>query len=132
MLFVVVFIATYSLLVGLAFALSGAWLVMPFAGLEVLAIAYAFYYVYCHSGDYESITIKGDTLCIEKHDYQRNSRVTFNRYWARVFLREQPSGDRSLFLGSHGREVEFGRRFMSSDQRLLLAEQLKKHVGLIT
>lgn len=132
MLLVVIFIAIYSLLIGLGFALIGAWLVLPFAGLEVLAIAYAFYYVHCHSGDYESITIKDDTLCIEKHDYQHSSRIIFNRYWARVLLRKLPSGDQSLFLRSHGQEVEFGRRFMNSEQRLLLAEQLKKRVGVIT
>lgn len=131
-LYVVVSIAIYSFFIGLGFALMGAWLVLPFAGLEVLAIAYAFYLVYCHSGDYESITIKDDTLCIEKHSYQHNSQIVFNRYWARVLLRKLPSGDQTLFLRSHDREVEFGSRFMSSEQRLLLAEQLKKRVGVIT
>lgn len=132
MMLVVASIATLSLLIGISFTFIGAWLVLPFAGLEMLAIAYAFYYIHCHSGDYESITIEGDTLSIEKHDYKYDSRTIFNRYWARVLLRKQPCGDQSLFLKSHGKEVEFGRHFMNNDQRLLLAEQLKKRVGVIT
>lgn len=132
MMVVVAITAAFSLLIGLGFSFAGAWLVLPFAGLEVLAIAYAFYYIHCHAGDYESITIEGDNLAIEKHDYQHDYRTVFNRYWARVLVRELPCGDHSLFLRSHGKEVEFGRHFMNDDQRLLLAEQLKKRVGVIT
>ncbi|CAG0950113.1 hypothetical protein MTYP_00143 [Methylophilaceae bacterium] len=132
MMFVVAIIATFSLLIGIGFSLAGAWLVLPFAGLEVLAIAYAFYYIHCHSGDYESITIEGDSLSIDKRDYKNISRTVFNRYWARVLVRELPCGDQSLLLRSHGKEVEFGRHFMNNDQRLMLAKQLKKRVGVIT
>jgi uncharacterized membrane protein len=132
MMLVVAIIATFSLLIGISFTLIGAWLILPFAGLEVLAVAYAFYYIHCHSGDYESITIEGDTVSIEKRDYKYDSRTVFNRYWARIFLRDLPCGDQSLFVRSHGKEIEFGRHFMNNDQRLLLAEQLKQRVGVIT
>jgi uncharacterized membrane protein len=132
MMVVVAITAAFSLLVGLGFSFAGAWLVLPFAGLEVLAIAYAFFYIHCHSGDYESITIEGDRLTIEKRDYKQDSRTVFNRYWAGVLVRVLPCGDHSLFLRSHGKEVEFGRHLMNDDQRLLVAEQLKKRVGVIT
>ena len=132
MMYVVAIIATISLSIGIAFSLIGAWLILPFAGLEVLAVGYVFYYIHCHSGDYESITIEGDTVLIEKRNYKNTSRTEFNRYWARVLLRQLPCGDQTLWLRSHGREVEFGRHFMSNEQRLKLAEQLKKRVGLIT
>lgn len=131
-MYVVAIIATISLSIGIAFSLIGAWLILPFAGLEVLAVGYAFYYIHCHSGDYESITIEGDTVLIEKRNYKSTSRTEFNRYWARVLLRQLPCGDHTLWLRSHGREIEFGRHFMSNEQRLKLAEQLKKRVGLIT
>lgn len=126
---VVAIIAFISLCVGLGFSLIGAWMVLPFAGIEILAIAYAFYYINCHSTDYESITIEGDELAIEKRDYKHTTQTVFNRYWARVVLRDLPSGDTSLWLRSHGKEVEFGRHLMNNDQRLALAKQLKKRVG---
>ncbi|HSH73956.1 MAG TPA: DUF2244 domain-containing protein [Methylophilaceae bacterium] len=128
---VVALIALFSLVVAIGFSLAGAWLVLPFAGLELLALAYAFYYINCHAGDYESITIAGDQLAVEKRNYKNTSQVVFSRYWARVLLRELPSGDQSLLLRSHGKEIEFGRNFMNNDQRLALAQQLKKRVGAV-
>jgi uncharacterized membrane protein len=128
---VVVLIAAFSLVVAFGFSLAGAWLVLPFAGLELLALAYAFYYINCHAEDYESITIDGDSLAVEKRYYKNTSQIVFNRYWARVLLRELPSGEQSLLLRSHGKEVEFGRHFMNNEQRLALAQQLKKRVGVV-
>lgn len=128
---VVALIASFSLAVAIGFSLVGAWLVLPFAGLELAAVAYAFYYINCHAADYESITIAGDQLAVEKRDYKSISQIVFHRYWARVLLRELPSGDQSLSLRSHGKEVEFGRHFMNNDQRLALAQQLKRRVGVV-
>ena len=128
---VVAVIASISLVIAIGFGLLGAWLVLPSAGLEVLALAYAFYYINCHASDYESITIDGDRLAVEKRNYKNTSQVVFNRYWARVSLRELPSGDQSLLLRSHGKEVEFGRHFLNNEQRLALAQQLKTRVGVV-
>ena len=128
---VVVLIASLSFIIATGFFIAGAWLVLPFAGLEVLAVGFAFYYINCHSGDYESITIEGDKLAIEKHSYKKTSEIVFNRYWARVMLRDLPGGDQALLLRSHGKEVEFGRYFMNNDQRLALAKQLQKRIGVI-
>lgn len=128
---VVALLASFSLAVAIGFSLIGAWLVLPFAGLELLAVAYAFYYINCHAGDYESITIEGDRLEVEKHSYKNTSQIVFQCYWARVLLRDLPGGDKSLLLRSHGKEVEFGRHFMNNDQRLALAQQLKKRVGVV-
>lgn len=128
---VVALIASFSLAVAIGFSLIGAWLVLPFAGLELVAVAYAFYYINCHAADYESITIEGDQLAVEKRDYKNTSQIVFHRYWARVLLRQMPSGDQSLLLRSHGKEVEFGRHFMNNDQRLALAQQLKRRVGVV-
>jgi uncharacterized membrane protein len=123
-------IASFSLIVATGFTLAGAWLVFPFAGLELLALGFAFYVIHCHSGDYESITIAGDDLAIEKRDYKNTSRVVFHRYWARVVLRDTPSGEQRLWLRSHGKEVEFGR-YLNNDARLILASQLKRRTGVI-
>lgn len=128
---VVALIASFSLAVAVGFSLAGAWLVLPFAGLELLALAYAFYVIHCHAGDYESITITGDRLAVEKRHYNNTSQVVFNRYWARVLLRDLPGGDQSLLLRSHGKEIEFGRRYLNNEQRLELARQLKQHVGVV-
>lgn len=119
-------LAAISISVGVGFALAGAWMVLPFAGLEIAAIAYAFYYITLRSGDFESITIENDRIVIEKHGYKESAEVVFQRYWAQVNIREQANGGNALFIGSHGKEVEFGRRFMNDEQRVVLARELKQ------
>lgn len=124
-------LAVVVLVVGLGFAHMGAWLVLPFAGLEVLAFAYAFYYIYLHSTDFESITIEGDRVVVEKRNYKDVTTTVFQRHWAQVNLREVASvrgviGKSGLFIRSHGKEVEFGRNFMSDEQRVELARELKQ------
>jgi uncharacterized membrane protein len=123
-------IASFSLIVATGFTLAGAWMVFPFAGLELLALGFAFYVIHCHSGDYESITIAGDDLAVETRHYKNISRVVFHRYWARVVLRGTAGGEQRLWLRSHGREVEFGR-YLNNDARLVLASQLKRRTGVI-
>jgi uncharacterized membrane protein len=124
-------LASMVLIVGIGFARIGAWLVLPFAGLEVLAFAYAFHYIYLHSGDFESITIGIDSVIVEKKDYKEVTTTVFQRHWAQVSLREVASvggvsGKSGLFIRSHGREIEFGKHFMNDEQRVLLARELKQ------
>jgi uncharacterized membrane protein len=118
-------LAVIALVVALGFVHIGAWLVLPFAGLELIAFACAFYYLNLHADDYEMITFSGDKVIIEKHGYKENSKAEFQRYWARVSLRQQSEGVSALFVGSHGKEVEFGRDYINEEQRVSLARQLK-------
>lgn len=115
-----------ALMVGLGFTLAGAWLVMPFAGLEVLAFGYAFYHVYSHASDYDSIEILENTVVVESKSPQAYTRQEFQRYWMRVMLREVGKGKTGVFIGSHGKELEFGRRFLDDEQCVFLARALKE------
>lgn len=124
-------LAGIVLIVGFGFAHMGAWLVLPFAGLEILAFAYAFYYIHLHSADFESITIESDRVVVEKRNYKVVTTTVFQRHWAQVNLREVASvggviGKSGLFIRSHGKEVEFGRSFINDEQRVELARELKK------
>lgn len=125
--FVWLFTSIVLILAIIAIGMShiGAWFVLPFAGLEVLAFAVAFYQVHVHYNDYESISLEGDSVVIEKHVNKSIDRVTFQRYWVRVTLRNSQDGSVGLFIGSHGKQVEFGKRFMDDMQRIELAKQLK-------
>lgn len=118
-------IVAITMTVAVGMSLIGAWFVLPFAGLEVLACACAFYHVHLHYDEYESITLESNNVVVEKHAYKSIEKVTFQRYWAKVTLRNMTDGTSGLFIGSHGREVEFGKRFMDDIQRIELAKQLK-------
>lgn len=121
-------LATPPLIISIAFSLAGAWMVFPFAGLELLALAYAFYIIHCHAEDYESITIDGDRLGVEQRNVHRVHQTEFHRYWVQVVLRRSPYGEQRLWLRSHGKEVEVGR-YINNEQRLALAQQLQKRTG---
>jgi len=122
-LFVSILAITMTVATGVS--LVGAWFVLPFAGLEVLAFACAFYHVHLHYEDHESITLNGDDVVIEKQYYKHQEKFTFQRYWTKVIVRNEADGTCGLFIGSHGKEVEFGRRFMTDEQRLMIAKQLR-------
>ena len=126
---VVGILAFMSFAVAIAFGLIGAWMVLPFAGLELIAVAYAFYYVHCHANDFESISIEGDAFKVVKSSYRQQKEFSFNRYWVKVITKILPCGDELLFISAHGKELEFGGRFMNNEQRVVLAKQLKLYVG---
>ncbi|MFZ3087369.1 MAG: DUF2244 domain-containing protein [Methylotenera sp.] len=124
-------IVAITMTVALGVALTGAWLVLPFAGFEILAFAYALHHVYLHYGDFESVTLVGDDVVIEKRSYKNSEKFTFQRYWAKVTLRNTLDGTCSIFIGSHGKEVEFGSRFMDSEERIAIARQLKQQLKIV-
>ncbi|MDO9234274.1 DUF2244 domain-containing protein [Methylotenera sp.] len=124
-------LAAIILVVGLGFSRIGAWWVLPFAGLEILAFAYAFHYIQIHSGDFESITIENDQIVIEKRNYKEVTKTVFQAHWAQINVRGVAGGKgvigkSGLFIRSHGKEVEFGRNFINDEQRAELARKLKQ------
>ena len=95
--------------IGLGLALFlGAWLVLPFAGIEIAALAAAFVWVARHIGDYEKVTVEGDRLIVEVQDAVGLRRHEMNVRWARLVV-ESRGGEARLALRSHGREIEIGR-----------------------
>ena len=118
------FIFVVSVGIAAAFAALGAWLVLPFAGLEMLVLYLAFRYVDRHAADYERLAIEGDKVRVEFSDVGRVRSHEFNRCWAQVVV----SGDGSrLALRSHGRALEIGR-FMNDEQKLELARELRRQL----
>lgn len=114
--------------IAVGFSFIGAWLVLPFVGLEIFALGYAFYYVNSHDSDYESISIDGDSLKIQRCVGQVLSKYELNPYWASVVRHELPNGTVRLGLRSQGKEVEVGR-YLTTEQREELAVQLRKRTG---
>jgi len=121
---VFVFIFAVSIGIALAFAALGAWMILPFAGLEMLVLYLAFRYVDRHAGDYERIELAGNRLEVERVEAGRTRHHEFNRSWARIVV----SGDGSrLALRSHGREIEIGR-YVNHEQRLSIARELERQL----
>lgn len=122
---ILVIMATLALIVALSFWKIGAWLVLPFAGLELLSFAIAFHFLTLHANDFESITVLDETVVVEKYTLKKSTKAVFQLYWAQVNLRKKANGMNALFVGSHGKEVEFGRGFINDEQRSALVKEIR-------
>lgn len=115
--------ACFSL--GAVFYALGAWPVVGFLGLDVLAIFVAFQLNYRAARAYEMVEVTPETLTVTRVDPRgRHRRFDFNPYWAKVLLFEFPDGRNDLRLAAQGRELSFGR-FLTDDERRDFADALK-------
>jgi len=112
-------------------ALQGAWLVLPFAGLEMLALGAALYAVARRAQRWQVVSIRGDHVEIRQFGSTQDRAEVFQRAWARVHL--QPAAIQGhpsrLTIGSHGRRVEIGD-CLSEDDKKHLAHALGLAVRL--
>ena len=128
-MFVFGFILIVSLGIAGAFSLIfGAWPIMPYAAIEMVVLYLAFRYVDRHAGDYERVTIRGDSVSVEVHEGTDVSRFELQRYWVQVAC---DHGGTRLALRSHGREVEVGR-YLSEAQRSRMARELSQELQRAT
>lgn len=111
-----------SLGIGSMFWLQGARLIMPFVGLELVAVGVAFLVYARHAADGEWICLEGGRLVVELENGGRLQRAEFNRNWVRV---EPRVGDRSLIqVSAQGRSVEVGR-YVRPELRPALASEIR-------
>jgi uncharacterized membrane protein len=111
--------------VAIYFASLGAWLVVPFAGLELLLLGIALYLQCCHAHQQQVIKIDADTVSI--CDGRREKvEASYPRAWSRVVQTRDPRGwyPSRLFIGAHGRFIEIGSYLIESE-RDLLADNLR-------
>ncbi|MCG1043458.1 DUF2244 domain-containing protein [Mycetohabitans sp. B8] len=105
--------------IGLAVALSGAWRVLPFTGIELLAAGVAFIIYARHAVDYEYIRLYPDRLLIRRVSAGSITQFEFNPCWVRIESGGEPrqcvtvaSGRVSVSVGRHlafERRAEFER-----------------------
>jgi uncharacterized membrane protein len=104
----------------------GAWPVMPFAGLEVAFLAFAFRVLRRHDADFERLEVGEHEVRLEARDASRHTRFVAHRPWARVEMAGR--GTRcTLRLAYAGRAVPLGR-MLSDEGRRQLAESLRGRI----
>lgn len=115
-------LAFLSLLIALAFAAMGAWVVVPFAVLEVLALGVAFVMFGRHAADYERIVAEPGKLTIETSLGPRLERVEQSADWFRVEYSGRP---RDLVQVVTARQSLPVGRFAPANVRPQLASELR-------
>ncbi|WP_454719874.1 MULTISPECIES: DUF2244 domain-containing protein [Cupriavidus] len=114
-------IVCVSLAIALFFAWRGSWLVLPFAGLDLLGLGIALLVYARHAADYERVSLAGGLLVVVSVNAGRLTRHEFNPLWVRV---EQGESLRALVqLRSGKRAVRVGC-FLDPYQRRKFAQEL--------
>ncbi len=108
-------LAVACLLIGLGFALCGVWYVLPFSGLEMVAVGIALL-AYCrHATDKERITLDVGGLVVEADDGSRHRVVRMNPVWVRVAAKS--GDDTAVILRKRGREIVVARYVAERERR---------------
>ena len=114
------------LAIGIAFTLQGMWLVLPFSGLEMIALGIAFYLTSRKVHRREVITLDRERIRIEKGVQKVDEFWEFATSGTRLFEEppEHRHAPRRLILGAYGHYVEVGG-FLDNLEKDALAFQLK-------
>jgi len=116
---------------GVVFAVLGLWMVLPFVGLELVAVAAAFLCHGRHAADVERIELVGDRLTVERVEAERSRRWDFDPRRVRVEVDERGKGWSArvqVRLASCGERVEIGRHLLD-EKRVELARELRTALG---
>lgn len=112
-------LAVLVLTIGAGFAAVGAWLVLPFAGLEVLLLAAAYLLYARRAADYEKIELDSGRLTVEIAQGARTARYELEG--ARVVVEEG-----RVVVRDAREEVEIGRHLEPQARAEFAAELEKK------
>ena len=115
---------------GVGFALKGAWLILPFVGLEIGVIAAVMAVVARRASDFELLIVDADFVRLVRRQGKNTACFEFQRYWANIALARAEVGwyPSRLFIRSHGREVEVGM-WIGEDAKAALAADLRRYCG---
>jgi len=118
---VFVALAVLVLAIGTGFAIAGAWLILPFAGLEVLLLGGAFLLHARHATDYERIALERGWLRVEVVEGRRRARYELDVRRVRIEI----EGSR-VVLREAGEALELGRHLDEQSRRVFGAELKKR------
>jgi uncharacterized membrane protein len=115
-----------SLTVGGFFWLLGAWPILGFFGLDILAVWYAFRRNYRNARMYETIRLTERELVVHRVGLKgRDGTWTFQPCWLRVTMDDPPEHESQVTLTSHGQTLTVGS-FLSPEERLDFAKALRE------
>jgi uncharacterized membrane protein len=123
-----------SFVFGVAFATQGLWMVLPFVGLELVAVAAAFLCYGRHAADFERIELRDGRLVVTRHEGAQNSEVVFELPWVRLEVSQRGAdfGARvTVELVSARQRVEVGR-YLVDRRRAALGSEIRAALAAAT
>ena len=121
-------LAIFSMIIAGGFALAGAWVVLPFAGVELTCLAIGLYYTAWQASRQQRILLTFDQVFIEKGHQRLEQRYVFQREWTTVHIKKTMNniGTDEVCLCYRNTTIPVGE-FLNQDDRVLLVEHLKQN-----
>ncbi|MBT3205911.1 MAG: DUF2244 domain-containing protein [Gammaproteobacteria bacterium] len=123
----VIFVGLAVFLIAIRFVLLGAWVILPFAILEVALLAAGFWLYERASRYRETVQLSRKNILITQESVKGRESWQFNPHWVQVVLSLDPDDwyPSQLFIRSHGEQVEIGT-CLTNQEREELAKALKQ------
>ncbi|SVB96729.1 uncharacterized protein METZ01_LOCUS249583 [marine metagenome] len=123
-------ISGVTISIAFGFFTQGLTLILPFAGLELLALGVVLYISAWRSNIKEVVNVTEEKIRIEIGRNGPEKTYELDKTWAKVVLERSwnnwyPS---RLLLRSHGRQIEIGK-FLNEQERQCLGAELKKVIN---
>jgi len=121
-----------SIAIAIGFLIQGYWVILPFAGLEMLALTAAIYYCVRKTHRQEVLRFSMDEVVIEAGVNKVEEEHRFQRFFTRVHV-EAPKGARRtqrIALTERERNVEVGE-FLTDDEKKTLIRELRHMIRLL-
>jgi len=117
-------IAVICFSIALVFAWFGLWLVIPFAGLEVIFVTACLYWTVRRLSRKEVITVEEQVITLEWGYNQPDERVSLPRHWShlRYSQPESPFDVGDLSLSAYGKHYPLGACLGREEKRQLYRE----------
>ena len=117
------------MVISLGFAAMGAWPVLPYAGIECIALFCAWRWLKSHEDDREVIVMTGNLIKVHQRVGPNFLTKSFNLEWLQVVVENKAKLRRSrVVLRCYGEDLEIGR-LLSDNERIRLAGSIRRLIS---
>jgi uncharacterized membrane protein len=118
-----------SLVIGVGFALMGAWMILPYSVLELAVLTICIYICVQNCNRLEVITVREHDVTIERGIRYPSETWNYHRLWTKFLVKpaKHPWDGQTVTISSHGNELELGS-FLSRKDKIELIAYLKRVV----
>lgn len=116
-----------AMVIGLSFAYIGAWLILPFAGLEITLVGIGMYYVCWKLNFKQTIRIQHESLRVQKGVYFPKQEWHWQKQHTSLLRRDSHyrMSAPDLYLKHLNEQIEIGE-FLNRKEKLQLRQELVK------
>lgn len=116
-------LAVIALIISVAFLFNGLWLILPFAGLELMLLYLGLILCVHANTTTEVITFHDNTVIVEKGRTRPENSWQYQRSWAKIYVKtpEYRGHPKRIFIRSHGKDLELGTFLNKQDKESFIS-----------